>query len=81
MVLPTFLVDGFIRGVWKIERTIAGAKLLIRPFEPLPANVRQDVQEEGARLLHWVADRPGTFDIEFAAYDGKSSGQNLWGRV
>jgi hypothetical protein len=81
MVLPTFLVDGFVRGVWKIERVRMGAKLLIQPFEPLADNVCQDLQEEGAHLLHWVADRPGTFDIEFAMYDGKSSGQNLWGSV
>lgn len=81
MVLPTFLVDGFVSGVWKIERIKTGAKLLIRPFEPLAEDVRRNLQEEGVRLLHWVADRSGTFDIEFAMYDGKSSGQNLWGNV
>lgn len=81
MVLPTFLVDGFVRGVWKIERTPTGAKLLIRPFEPLADNVRQDLLEEGTRLLHWVSDRTNTFDIECVPYDGKSSGQNLWGSV
>jgi Winged helix DNA-binding domain len=81
MVLPTFLVDGFVRGVWKIERTTTGAKLLIRPFEPLADNVRQDLLEEGTRLLHWVSERTNIFDIEFVPYDGKSSGQNLWGRV
>jgi hypothetical protein len=81
MVLPTFLVDGFVRGVWKIERAATGAKLLIQPFEPLANKVRQDLQEEGLRLLHWASDLTKTFDIEFVAYDGKSSGQNLWGRV
>src|SRR6266699_5433392 len=71
MVLPTFLVDGFVRGGWKSERTTTGAKLLIRPFEPLADNVSQDLLEEGTRLLHWVSDRTNTFDIEFVPYDGK----------
>ena len=81
MVLPTFLVDGFVSGVWKIERTSAGAKLLIQPFEPLANQVCQELQEEGERLLHWVAEKTTTFEIEIVAYDGKASGQNLWGSV
>jgi hypothetical protein len=81
MVLPTFLIDGFVRGVWKIERATTGAKLLIQPFEPLADNVRQDLLEEGTRLLHWVSDRTNTFDIEFVPYDRKLSGQNLWRSV
>jgi DNA glycosylase AlkZ-like len=81
MVLPTFLVDGFVRGVWKIERTPTGAKLLIQSFEPMAKKIRQEMREEGERLLQWVAEHTNTLDIEFVAYDGKLSGQNLWGSV
>jgi hypothetical protein len=79
LVFPTFLVDGFVQGIWKIERTTTGAKLLIQAFEPLADKVRQDLHEEGERLLCWAADKANSFEIEFVAYDGKSSGQNLWG--
>ncbi|HZR39302.1 MAG TPA: winged helix DNA-binding domain-containing protein, partial [Ktedonobacteraceae bacterium] len=81
MVLPTFLVDGFVRGVWKIERSTTQAKLLIQPFEPLTDNVRQDLLREGERLLHWAADKITSFEIAFVPYDGKSLGQNLWGSL
>jgi hypothetical protein len=80
-VLPTFLVDGFVCGTWKIERTTSGAKLIIQPFEPLTTNVSQDLREEGERLLHWVADKATVFEIEFVTYDGKKSGQNMWGSL
>jgi hypothetical protein len=81
MVLPTFLVDGFVQGVWKIVRTQARAKLVIQPFEQLTEKARQDLREEGERLMHWVREKITTFEIEFVEYDGKVVGQNLWGRL
>jgi hypothetical protein len=80
-VLPTFLVDGFVRGIWKIERAATVAKLVIQPFEPLADNVCQELRAEGERLLYWAADKISSFEIEFAAYDGKSRGQNMWGSL
>lgn len=80
-VLPTFLVDGFVSGIWHIERTTAGAKLVIQPFEPLPANVSQELRAEGERLLAWAADKATTFEIALANYNGKTGGQNLWGSL
>lgn len=81
MVLPTFLVDGFVRGVWKIERTTGGARLLIQPFEPLSNTACQEVREEGERLMQWVREKTPTFEIVLVEYGGKVLGQNLWGRV
>jgi hypothetical protein len=80
-VLPTFLVDGFVRGVWLIERIPGGARLLIQPFEPLAQQTRQQVYEEGERLLQWVADRPVMLSVEFAPYNGEIARQNLWGKL
>ena len=34
-VRATILVNGFVRGAWKIEKSKGTAKLLIEPFEPL----------------------------------------------
>jgi hypothetical protein len=81
MVLPTFLVDGFVGGVWKIERTMTRAILRIQAFEPLAETVRQELREEGERLMHWVREKITDFEIVFAEYDGKVLGQNLWGRL
>lgn len=47
----TFTVDGFVAGTWRIERR----RLVVEPFEPLPAKARREVDEEGERLLAWYA--------------------------
>lgn len=80
-VLPTFLVDGFVRGIWHIERNTGSAKLLIQPFEQLSNATRQELRAEGERLLHWVADKINTFEIEFVAYGERAGKQNMWGSL
>jgi hypothetical protein len=81
MVLPTFLVDGFVRGVWKIERTATGATLLIQPFEPLTNSTCEALQAEGERLLRWVAEKTTNLEVVLTVYDGTLRGQNMWGRI
>lgn len=81
MVLPTFLVDGFVRGVWKIERTRERATLVIQPFEPPGDTARKELQEEGERLMCWGVETIPTWEVVFAAYNGKGLGQNMWGRL
>ena len=68
MVPATFLVDGFVRGTWKTERSRGKATLLIEPFEPLAKNDRDALVEEGERLLRFMAVPEGveTFEIRFA---------------
>ncbi len=67
MVPATFLVDGFVRGTWRTERTRAAAALKIQPFEPLTKTDRNALAEEGERLLRFVAGPgdAGDFEIEF----------------
>jgi hypothetical protein len=68
MVPATFLVDGFVRGTWKTERSRGKATLLIEPFEPLAKNDRDALVEEGERLLRFMAVPEGveTFEIRSA---------------
>ncbi|HLZ59718.1 MAG TPA: winged helix DNA-binding domain-containing protein [Ktedonosporobacter sp.] len=80
-VLPTFLVDGFVRGVWEIKRTQTGATLVIQPFEPLADQVQRELREEGERLLCFAGDSEIPWEIEFIEYGTRASGQNLWGRL
>lgn len=81
LVLPTFLIDGFVSGIWHIERTPAVVRLIIQPFESLPACDIQELQAEGQRLLTWAAEKSDTFEIAVRAYDGRGGKQNMWGRL
>jgi hypothetical protein len=53
---PIFLVDGFVAGTWKIERTKTKATLALSPFEPLPRSAKRELREEGERLVRWIED-------------------------
>jgi hypothetical protein len=65
-VRATFLIDGFVRGTWKIEKDSGTAILVIEPFEPLSQEMCNALIEEGERLIHFVEDRAEAFDIRFA---------------
>ena len=64
---PTFLVDGFVHGTWKIDRNGEDASLIVRPFKRLPKNDRTAVAEEGARLLAFAAVGARSQDVRFTA--------------
>jgi hypothetical protein len=66
MVPGTVLVDGFVRGTWKIERERGAATLQVTPFEPLSAPDRDALAEEGGRLLAFAAAEAQTHDVRFA---------------
>jgi hypothetical protein len=49
-VAPTFLVDGFVAGIWRAET----GRVRVEPFAPLPRVWRREVEEEAARLEAWL---------------------------
>lgn len=55
IVHGTFLVDGFVRGSWKIKREKGRATLVVTPFAPLSSDDRKALEAEGARLLQFAA--------------------------
>ncbi|MFG2457051.1 winged helix DNA-binding domain-containing protein [Streptomyces sp. NPDC048523] len=60
LVYSTFLVDGFLAGVWKLERDV----LVIEPFGSLTKAQRADLMAEGQLMLATL--HPGTpYDIRF----------------
>ncbi len=65
-VRATFLVDGFVAGTWRTERSGTLATLVIEPFAPLPAAARDGLAEEGERLIRFSDDRARDFAIRFA---------------
>ncbi|KAA2247679.1 winged helix DNA-binding domain-containing protein [Solihabitans fulvus] len=61
MVRPTFLVDGRVRGVWRV----AGPALRLSPFGPLARSDRDAVLAEAGRLHPFVAPPGSAPDIAF----------------
>jgi hypothetical protein len=53
-VAATVLVDGFVHGSWKIEKTRDEALLVIEPFGKLTRTDRAALLEEGENLVRWV---------------------------
>jgi hypothetical protein len=51
----TFLVDGFVRGTWKVIRAPRVSTLVISPIAPISREDRLAVAEEGAQLLAFSA--------------------------
>ena len=54
-VAATFLVDGFVRGAWKLERKKNAATLVLMPFATLTKADRAALEEEGAKLARFLA--------------------------
>ena len=50
-VAQTFLVDGFVAGIWRVE----DGRVLPEPFEPLSRPVRREVEDEAGRLEAFLA--------------------------
>ncbi len=65
-VAATILVDGVVRGAWKIEKAKGTATLVIEPFAPLTKQNRNALSEEGERLIRFVESGAKAFAVRFA---------------
>lgn len=65
MIASTVLVDGFVRGAWRIEgrRT---AVLRIELFDGVTRAARREIEEEGERLLAFAAPDADDRDVHVA---------------
>jgi hypothetical protein len=62
-VLPSFLIDGVVAGLWTVERAKDKATLRLEPFSPLPRTERRELVEEGERLVRWIEDDATSFAV------------------
>ncbi len=54
-IRPTFLVDGMVAGTWGITREKGHlARLVLSPFDPIARGARDDLLDEGERLVRFV---------------------------
>ena len=49
-VLQTFLVDGFVAGLWREER----GRVVLEPFKSIPRTARRELEDEARRLEEWL---------------------------
>jgi hypothetical protein len=59
------LVDGVIRGIWKIVRHVGSARLSVSLFDPISAADRESVEQEGLSLLDFAAPEAASHVVEF----------------
>lgn len=64
-ILATFLSDGRVAGLWKIEKKRKCATLVIQPFARLPKTVRTELESEGEALLRFVEPDAAEHQIRF----------------
>jgi hypothetical protein len=63
MIQPTVLVDGLVEAKWKVAFTSGKSTLYVESFRRLSKQERQAIEDEGERLLEFVAPEAKTRDI------------------
>lgn len=66
LFLATYLVDGFVAGTWKVEQTKRQAIVQILPFSSHQSADVQAIEEEGLKLLTFLAPEVDDRDIQWA---------------
>jgi len=66
-VAATFLVDGFVAGVWKVEKTRAAARLTLSPFAPFAPSDRAALLEEAESLVRFVEPTAAAHEVLWEA--------------
>ena len=66
-VLPTFLVDGFVAGTWRVCRVRKMAALTVSPLAPLSSALQSDLAAEGEKLVRFLQPDADQFDLHFEA--------------
>ncbi|MBI3748138.1 MAG: AlkZ family DNA glycosylase [Chloroflexi bacterium] len=62
-VLPTFLVDGHVAGLWWAEPDGPGTRIELEPFERIPKAARRSLEDEAERLRAFYEPiEPRVFD-------------------
>ena len=66
-ILASYLVDGFIRGTWRVERGRKAAALVLEPFEDVSRKARAALDAEGVALLRFAERDAETFEVRVRA--------------
>jgi hypothetical protein len=64
-VAATFLVDGFVAGVWKVEKTKGTATLSIEALTPLEKQHQAALADEAERLVRFIEADAKAYEVKF----------------
>ena len=64
-VRATFLVDGFVSGGWKVEKSKGTATLVIEPFTTLTTRNREALAAEAEGLVRFIESGAKHYDVRF----------------
>jgi len=64
-VAATILVDGFVQGAWKVEKTKTTAAVVIEPFNALASTRRAALEEEGLALLQFIEPQAKSLAVQW----------------
>lgn len=64
-VSASILVDGFVAGVWKVEKVRKTAALIILPLVPLSPAAQTDITDEAERLIRFIEPDAAAFEVRF----------------
>lgn len=64
--LPTFLVDGFVAGLWSIDVSKGAAVLRLEPFGRVPTADRTGLEDEGQRLVRYHEPDADRHEVRWA---------------
>jgi hypothetical protein len=65
IIRSTILVDGFVQGLWRIDRAKDLATLVVEPFAPLRKKTVAALAKEGEGLLRFAASDASRHDVRF----------------
>jgi hypothetical protein len=68
----TFLVDGFVAGLWTATRKKAAVTLDLQPFARLAARDRARLEQEGESLLRFLEPGAGRADVRVGRTSGSA---------
>jgi len=66
MIASTVLVDGFVAGVWRVERGRRAASLHVTLWARVPKATREAIAAEGERLLAFAAAEASEREVRIA---------------
>jgi hypothetical protein len=64
-VRATVLVDGFVRGTWRVDTVKRAARLVIEPFETLTNSNRSALIDEAEHLVRFVEPGATSYEVRF----------------
>ncbi len=65
-VMPTFLVDGVVAGIWSTTRSRDTVTLNLEPFAPVDSLTLSLLEEEGLRLAGFMEPEAKTYEVKIS---------------